>query len=122
MLSQLATGQRAKIGNPAVLSRLQQVAQIADDPTLDQLPRAEAESRLAQVRAVSTAGTITGSSTGNGAPAVQAVLRALASAAEIEDAAHRLERTHPALAEFLRVYGTGRTAQAREHFEAWTRG
>jgi hypothetical protein len=47
---------------------------------------------------------------------IQALLRGLASAAEIEDAARLIEAHHPDLATMLRVYGNGRTADARAHY------
>jgi hypothetical protein len=46
------------------------------------------------------------------------VLRSVASAGEIERAAHALAPVHPHLAEFLRVYGAGRTSDALAHYEA----
>jgi hypothetical protein len=49
---------------------------------------------------------------------MQEVLRSVASAAEIEQAARSLAPGHPHLAEFLRVYGTGRTSEAVAHYEA----
>jgi hypothetical protein len=45
-------------------------------------------------------------------------LRSVASAAEIAEAADTLAAGHPELAEFLRVYGAGRTDDAVAHFEA----
>jgi len=49
---------------------------------------------------------------------IQTVLRSVASAAEIEGAAHALAPAYPHLAEFLRVYGAGRTSDAVDHYEA----
>jgi hypothetical protein len=49
---------------------------------------------------------------------MQTVLRSVAGADEIEHAARSLARAHPQLAEFLRVYGAGRTSDAVAHFEA----
>lgn len=117
MLSQLASAQRAKIGNPAVLARLAALAALADDPGLERLSRAELAQRVDAVRATE-AGTVTttGTSPVRGPEAVQAVLRAVASAGELEAAARSLEGDHPALAELLRVYGLGRTQEAREHW------
>lgn len=122
MLSQLASGQRAKIGNPAVLSRLQALVALADDAELPELSRAELTRRIELVTAQDTTGVVptTTNSSGRGAEAVQTLLRAVASAAEVERAAALLHAEHPALAELLRVYGLGRTAQAREHYAAVT--
>ncbi len=120
MLSQLSSGARAKIANPAVLARMQALVALADDPAMTSLPRAELAGRVAAVAAQGSAGTgaltSTSSAGGRGAEAVQAVLRAVASATEVEGAAALLDAVTPALAEVLRVYGLGRTSEAREHF------
>ncbi|MCP3803695.1 helix-turn-helix domain-containing protein [Allokutzneria sp. A3M-2-11 16] len=121
MLSQLMSGQRAKISNPAVLSRLLAVQALVTDPGFDRLPQGELRERIAEIRADAppTSATLrlsTGTQPLDPVPAIQALLRALASAAEIEAAAARLESEAPGLAEFLRVYGNGRTDHAREHY------
>ncbi|MEU5880358.1 DNA-binding protein [Spirillospora sp. NPDC047279] len=130
MLSQLMSGQRAKISNPAVLNRLLAVEELATGPDLDGLPAAEVAARLERIRA-ETATTTTGMrASGEVLPedqaargrdaspvrALQALLRSAASAGEIEDAARLIEAGHPELAEILRVYGNGRTGDAEEHF------
>lgn len=125
MLSQLMSGQRAKIGNPAVLNRLLAVEDLVADPAFGSLPAAEVRERLRAIGA-ETAATTTGSraasvpaDTDAGRSAVrlvQALLREVASAGEIEDAAALLEERFPDLAEVLRVYGTGRTGDAQAHF------
>ncbi|MBE1534184.1 XRE family transcriptional regulator [Actinomadura algeriensis] len=51
-----------------------------------------------------------------GARHVQALLREVASAGEIEAAAALLAGRYPDLAEALRVYGTGRASEAEAHF------
>ncbi len=48
---------------------------------------------------------------------IQSLLRSVAAAGDIIDAADSLAPTHPELAEFLRVYGAGRTADAVAHYE-----
>jgi hypothetical protein len=48
---------------------------------------------------------------------IQSLLRSVAAAGDIIDAADALAPTHPELAEFLRVYGAGRTADAVAHYE-----
>ena len=127
MLSQLASGQRAKIANPSVLARLQALTALADDPALPLLPRAEVVRRTEAVRSLDATGlmatgTGTGTAAAGGAEAVQALLRAVASADEVASAAALLEPGHPALAEALRVYGLGRTAEARRHWAAVVEG
>lgn len=49
---------------------------------------------------------------------IQSLLRSVADAGDIIDAANTLAPAHPELAEFLRVYGAGRTADAVAHYEA----
>lgn len=125
MLSQLATGQRAKIANPTVLIRLQALSELAADPGLAELSRAELSRRVEAVRELDASGVLTSTGTGpagRGADAVQALLRAVASAGEVERAAQLLTVELPALAEVLRVYGLGRTAEARRHYAATVGG
>jgi transcriptional regulator with XRE-family HTH domain len=132
MLSQLMSGHRAKLSNPAVLSRLLLVEGLVADPSFDTLGAAERQARLQEIRAGSfTFGVSTpGGPEVRGAPrrpasgprgtdvvaSIQALLRATASAAEIDAAAALLDRDFPDLAAVLRVYGNGRTADARAHF------
>ena len=142
MLSQLMSGQRAKISNPAVLHRLMAVEELVAGPAFDALPAAEVQARLEEIKAESPAttsgtrgaasgrvpagpgptrpGEPAGRAEGRGAaePArlVQALLREVASAAEIEAAAALIADRFPDLAEVLRVYGTGRTREAEAHF------
>lgn len=119
MLSQLMSGHRAKISNPAVLSRLLTVENMVADPDFDELPAREVRERLEAVRAEpvtsSTSVRVARRNRQDAIGVIQALLREVASAAEIEDAAARLEATHPELATFLRVYGAGRSGEAREH-------
>ncbi|WP_323747428.1 helix-turn-helix domain-containing protein [Catenulispora rubra] len=136
MISQLMSGVRAKISNPAVLARLAVVEQMAGDPAFVVLPpaaRAEELARLvheaptnSSTVAINHAGsgsTPVGGESAGGDPvaAVQGVLRAVASAAELDGAAKALDADYPALAEVLRVYGTLKTADARAHYERTVR-
>jgi transcriptional regulator with XRE-family HTH domain len=126
MLSQLMSGHRAKISNPAVMNRLLALEELAADPELPRMPAQEVRDRLAGIRdevsATTTSSRLRAMTAVEQAPTrdavseIQALLRALASAAEIEDAAARLDADFPGLAELLRVYGNGRTADARAHF------
>jgi predicted transcriptional regulator len=128
MLSQLKSGQRAKIGNPAVVQRLQALQELAAQVADGRTGVLEAAARMDEIResaGSSVLGTTTRSVAGD-APAaprqvvrgMQEVLRSVASATEIEQAARSLAPTHPHLAEFLRVYGAGRTSEAVAHYEA----
>ncbi|WP_433333919.1 hypothetical protein [Spirillospora sp. CA-294931] len=123
MLSQLMSGQRAKIGNPAVLSRLLAVEELIADPGFGELPKSEIKRHLERIRGESAA-TTTGArvtATGRGSAespvaALQSLLRSVASAAEIESAAGKIDGDLPELAELLRVIGNGRTSEAEAHY------
>jgi transcriptional regulator with XRE-family HTH domain len=128
MLSQLMSGHRAKISNPAVLARLLQLESIANDTRWDGLSPEEQQQRLDQVRAaqrssltIETGPEIAPAPAADPVAAVQAVLRAVASATEIEAAAKLLAPEHPELAEALRVLGTSRTPEARAYYTRVTR-
>ncbi|WP_411121177.1 helix-turn-helix domain-containing protein [Streptomyces sp. x-19] len=128
MLSQLMSGQRAKIGNPAVVQRVQALQELAGQVSDGSVSAAEATDRMEEIK--KTAGgsvlnntTQTTSSTGattvrRVVREIQSLLRSVSDAGEIIDAANGLAATHPELAEFLRVYGAGRTADAVAHYEA----
>jgi transcriptional regulator with XRE-family HTH domain len=137
MISQLMSGVRAKISNPAVLARLAIVEQMAADPAFVVLPpeaRASEMARLVHeaptgssstvaISHAATASPSAGAESGAGDPVtvVQRVLRAVASAAELDGAAKLLDDEYPALADVLRVYGTLKTADARAHYERTVR-
>ena len=136
MLSQLMSGHRAKISNPAVLARLLQLEALVQDPRWSALPDAVRTQRLEEVRVVERS-TLTietsseslyaaGAAGPHGAAdpvaAVQAVLRAVASATELDKAAELLDDDYPDLAEALRVLGNGRTPEARAYFTRITGG
>ncbi|WP_243716967.1 helix-turn-helix domain-containing protein [Actinomadura sp. KC345] len=150
MLSQLMSGQRAKISNPAVLHRLMAVEEMVASPGFGAMTAAEVKERLEEIGAESAATTsglrmttpervpsagraTAGQGGGSGeregddtaargrgpaesARLVQTVLREVASAAEIEDAAALIAERFPDLAEVLRVYGNGRASEAEAHF------
>jgi transcriptional regulator with XRE-family HTH domain len=130
MLSQLMSGHRAKISNPAVFSRLLAVEELVADPEFDLLPAREVINRLEAIRLEGMAmpsptapvGAPSGSTppglrvtAGDPVMVIQSLLRTAASATEIESAAAMIEPEFPELATFLRVYGNGRTAEARAH-------
>jgi predicted transcriptional regulator len=122
MLSQLIGGQRAKIGNPAVVQRIQQLAGLAAEVVRGGMDPSVLAGRIAEVKAVSGAfGQTTTSARSTDrrsvVRAVQGLLRAVATAEELSAAALLLDRDFPALAEVLRAYGTGRTDEALAHFE-----
>ncbi|SFE24601.1 hypothetical protein SAMN05216251_102250 [Actinacidiphila alni] len=130
MLSQLMSGQRAKIGNPAVVQRLQALQELAGQVAEGRTGAIEAAARMDEIRELAGSSVLGGTTTHSASgelpapPArqvvrgIQTVLRSVASADEIEGAARSLAPAHPHLAEFLRVYGAGRTSEAVAHYEA----
>ncbi|MFE9257357.1 helix-turn-helix domain-containing protein [Streptomyces sp. NPDC006879] len=128
MLSQLMSGQRAKIGNPAVVQRVQALQELASQVADGSISAAEATGRMDEIKRTqggSVLSNTTQSSSSSGAPTVrrvvreiQSLLRSVAAAGDIIEAADSLAPSHPELAEFLRVYGAGRTADAVAHYEA----
>ncbi|MDJ1131638.1 helix-turn-helix domain-containing protein [Streptomyces iconiensis] len=129
MLSQLMSGQRAKIGNPAVVQRVQSLQELAAEVARGDISAGDATNRMDEIRR--TAGgsvlnntTQTASSGASQTPVkrvvreIQALLRSVSDAADIIDASNALAPSHPELAEFLRVYGAGRTSDAVKHYEA----
>ncbi|GGW53397.1 MULTISPECIES: helix-turn-helix domain-containing protein [Streptomyces] len=127
MLSQLMSGQRAKIGNPAVVQRVQLLQELAAQVADGSVSAAEATDRMDEIKR-SQGGSVlntTQTTSGSGAPTVkrvvreiQSLLRSVAAAGDIIDAADTLAPTHPELAEFLKVYGAGRTSDAVAHYQS----
>jgi len=115
MLSQLMSGQRVKIGNPLALARLQALLALAEEAP--RLTRPAVEQRLEEIRAsraqLTTSTALATTSDPGGL--VRGVLRAVASGRELEQAAQALDAVSPALAEVLRVYGTGSDDDAARH-------
>ncbi|AOT59869.1 MULTISPECIES: transcriptional regulator [Streptomyces] len=128
MLSQLMSGQRAKIGNPAVVQRVQALQELAGQVADGSVSAVEAADRMEEIKKSQGGSVLTASGqspVGSGAPTVrrvvreiQSLLRSVAAAGDIIDAADSLAPAHPELAEFLRVYGAGRTAEAVAHYES----
>lgn len=121
MLSQLMHGHRAKISNPAVLSRLVALEELASSGRLRDLGQADVSRELAEIHDSATTTSSVPAPMPQRPPrddlalGLQLLLRAVASAAELEAAAELLQDGFPELATVLRVYGTGRTADARDH-------
>jgi predicted transcriptional regulator len=130
MLSQLMSGQRAKIGNPAVVQRVQALQELSGQVNAGAVSAAEATERMDEIRRTAGGNVLnsTSSTTSSGAIAatpvkrvvreIQSLLRSVSDAQGIIEAANSLAASHPELAEFLRVYGAGRTADAVRHYEA----
>jgi transcriptional regulator with XRE-family HTH domain len=135
MLSQLMSGQRVKIGNPAVVSRLHSLDLLVTRVNEQGLEEAQIALELTEIRG--STGAFTKSSTTtpadrttsaptatNQRPAardvvreIQNLIRSLASADEVQQAAASIAPRSPALAELLLTYGTGRTDEAIAHYE-----
>jgi hypothetical protein len=133
MLSQLMSGQRVKIGNPAVVSRLHQLDDLATRVAEQELTPEELTGQLDQIRGSTGAFTrATNVTPAEAAPAtatsqrpaardvvreLQDLFRSVASADEIQQAAALIAPRSPGLAELLLTYGTGRTDDAVAHYE-----
>lgn len=129
MLSQLMSAHRVKIGNPAVVQRVQVLTSLADDVEAGRVTRDELAVRLDDARTLS--GIIARSTTGPAArdgatdavpaaavvAAVRHLLRAVASGRELEEVAETLSSGHPGLAELIRVYGVGPHDEAMAHYD-----
>lgn len=122
MLSQLMSARRVKIGNPAVVQRMHALDELAAEVAADGLDPGQVAQRVAEIRGVTGTASRSTQTARGGADeravvhGMQHVFRAVASAAELMDAANVLQPGHPALAEVLRVYGAGRTDEAMAHY------
>jgi len=123
MLSQLASGHRVKIGNPVAVKRLQALVELTAAVAAGLVQLADVEPRLVEVAAqaaVITQGTPSGAIIAPTAAVriVQGLFRSVASAEDLLDAAAMIAGRHPEIAQMLRVFGAGRTADAVAHFES----
>lgn len=127
MLSQLMSGQRAKIGNPAVVQRVQALQELSSQVADGRVSAGEAAERMEEIKKTAGGSVLNTHQTAasSGAPPVrrvvreiQSLLRSVSGAGDIIQAADALAAAHPELAEFLRVYGAGRTAEAVAHYES----
>lgn len=116
MITNLAAGNRIKLGNPSAVQRMQRLLEMASDVRSGQV---SATAAVEQIEAEQTGAVLTRTSERirrQGAQDVQMVLRWAASATELIGAADLLEPDYPALAEVLRTYGLGRSSEAAAHF------
>ena len=121
MLSQLCSGQRTKIGNPAVVERLRALDDLANRASHGQVSIGDLPRELEAVRAV--VGTVSRSTPvstelddASRVRFLQNFFRAVASAEEVLGSAELLQKRYPALADLLRAYGAGRTDSALDHY------
>ncbi|WP_199551600.1 DNA-binding protein [Streptomyces sp. N35] len=127
MLSQLASGQRANSHNAAFVPRLTMLRELARQKREGTVEEGEVAARLEMISQHRSevflpaprekAPKPAGPTVLRAVREIQDALRATAHAADLLDAAEALAKTHPELAEFLWVYGAGRTAQAVEHYQ-----
>ncbi len=114
MLSQVMTGHRIKIGNPAAAQRLRVLVEVSDHVAAGRL---DVETALEQVRAAGSAGEVlTGTSRRTSrleaAELVQASFRRRVGATDVLAAARAIEDRWPEIADLLRAYGAGRVDDA----------
>lgn len=133
MLSQLMSGQRVKIGNPAVVSRLHRLDLLVHRVTEEGLAEPQIAIELDDIRG--STGAFTRSTPTSAPPSsmpaasnprpdpravvreIQDLIRGVASAGEVQRAAELIAAESPGLAELLLTYGTGRTDDAVTHYE-----
>lgn len=118
MLSQVMSGQRIKIGNPAAVDRLRAMVEATDAVAAGRLTVADA---IARIEAAGGPGELLSGATTRRASGretaeqIQSLFRRVASAPDYLSAAGLVEQAHPEIAELLRVYGAGRTDDAVAH-------
>ncbi|GAA5108391.1 DNA-binding protein [Alloalcanivorax gelatiniphagus] len=116
MLSQLASGRRTTIGNPLAVQRLRALVELSEEVAAG-LAHSQVEVRLEEIREQDST-TLTGSAARPSAePTTAELLRAVASGQDLLRAADLLRADHPALAELIRVHGTGSAEDVRAHLE-----
>lgn len=119
MLSQLMTAQRVKIGNPAVLHRLDELNALVEEVRGGRVGSDGLPGRLDAIRQVT--GRLTRTTDQRAladddvVATLRGLLRAVASGQELAAATELLEPRYPALAELLTTYGLGSTDAARAH-------
>jgi predicted transcriptional regulator len=116
MLSQLASGRRTTIGNPLAVQRLRALVQLSEE-VASGLAHSQVAVRLEEIRQEGST-TLTGSAARTPTePTTAELLRAVASGQDLLRAADLLAGDHPALAELIRVHGTGSPADVRAHLD-----
>ena len=118
---------QARLAAVLGLQRVQALQELSSQAADGRVSAAEAAERMEEIKKTAGGSVLNSTQTAasTGAPTVrrvvreiQSLLRSVAAAGDIIDAADSLAPTHPELAEFLRVYGAGRTAEAVAHYEA----
>jgi predicted transcriptional regulator len=120
MLSQLASGRRTTIGNPLAVQRLRALVELSEEVATG-LAHSQVAVRLEEIGQQDST-TLTGSAVRPAAePTTAELLRAVASGQDLLRAADLLAADHPALAELLRVHGTGSADEVRAHLDSLAR-
>lgn len=120
MLSQLASARRTTIGNPLAVQRLRALIALSDE-VASGLAHSEVAVRLEQISQQDST-TLTGSAPRpHVEPTTAELLRLVASGQDLLRAADLLAADHPALAELVRVHGTGSAEDVRAHLAGLTR-
>lgn len=102
MLSQLGSGHRVKIGNPAVQRRLEEVQLLLDQVSRGEVPADGIPELLSAIQESTGAWTSATTRTELHADASHRALREVATPEELGAAADLLEPSHPRLAGLLR--------------------
>lgn len=113
MLSQVVTGHRIKIGNPAAAQRLRVMVEVTEAAVDGRIEVADAIARIEDATSGEVlTGTTHRSTVRDVADQVQGAFRRRSSAGEYLDAAALLDSEHPDVARLLRVLGAGSLADA----------
>jgi len=118
MLSQVMSGQRIKIGNPAAVERLRAMVEVTDAVASGRLTVAEAILRIESAGAAGellTGTTTRRASARESAEQIQGLFRRVAAASDYLAVAAQIEHSHPDIAQLLRIYGAGRADEAIAH-------
>lgn len=116
MLSQLASGERIKLANPQAVERLHSLLELTRQVDAG-LPHEQVAVQLSAIEQDHTSTLTRARDQAADLPAqLSRLLRAVASGRELAAAADLLRLEHPALAEVLRVYGTGAPRDAAAHY------
>jgi transcriptional regulator with XRE-family HTH domain len=109
MLSQVMSGRRAKIGNPAALARLIMLEHRLADPGVEQGRPEVIQALMREVRESRPPGGRGGFPIGDGVDerSLLATIRDVAEGEDLAEAAARLREDFPALADLLRRAGAG---------------
>lgn len=116
MLSQLVSAHRVKLGNPVAVARLHTLIELAGQVRAGALTVEAALAHAGRQEQGQVLTRTTHVAPRHPAGDVQQLMRSVASATDLLEAATLIAQTHPGIAELLRVYGAGRTDEAEAHY------